>query len=285
MPSAPPLPPSPLTMTTIGVSSIIMSRRLTAIAVDLDEIREQPVDEIFEVGPARMARDEHPLPRRQRAIELGADRLDAPPQHLDLTIARVGARLERQRLDLLQENGDRLLEFEVLQSHLQQVSPRKHETAKTPFDELRASACGERVEPWFRAVVVSWPIVVAVHRSSTDPAPTTCSSSAIRFGDGRTRICELTSTLTRSRFGGSPVSTSNDTLRSPRWREKISPSVSSVFRSAGLRRWIATSRARRSRTLSIGVISDARMRTVSSSRSSFPRTRTIVPVSIKPALR
>ena len=32
MPSAPPLPPSPLMMTMIGVSSIIMSRRLTAIA-------------------------------------------------------------------------------------------------------------------------------------------------------------------------------------------------------------------------------------------------------------
>ena len=32
MPSAPPLPPSPLTMTMTGVSRTIMSRRLTAIA-------------------------------------------------------------------------------------------------------------------------------------------------------------------------------------------------------------------------------------------------------------
>ena len=32
MPSAPPLPPSPLTMTMIGVSSSIISRRLTAMA-------------------------------------------------------------------------------------------------------------------------------------------------------------------------------------------------------------------------------------------------------------
>ena len=50
-------------------------------------------------------------------------------------------------------------------------------------------------------------------------------------GDGWTRICELTSILTRSRFGGSPVSTSNDIFRSPRWREKISPSSFGLFSS------------------------------------------------------
>jgi hypothetical protein len=32
IPSAPPLPPSPVTVTTTGVSSVIMSRRLTAMA-------------------------------------------------------------------------------------------------------------------------------------------------------------------------------------------------------------------------------------------------------------
>ena len=59
----------------------------------------------------------------------------------------------------------------------------------------------------------------------------------------------------RRRFG---TSSSNETRRSPRWREKISPSASNVPRlCGGIARWIATSRASRSRTLSSGSISVA----------------------------
>ena len=64
-----------------------------------------------------------------------------------------------------------------------------------------------------------------------------------------------------------------------------SPSASNTPRSAGILTRIATSRASRSRRLSSGRISEASRRTDSSSRSSLPRTRTSVPVSMRPALR
>ena len=60
------------------------------------------------------------------------------------------------------------------------------------------------------------------------------------------------------------------------------PAPRTAARCAGAFDRIATSRASRSRTLSSGAISDARIRTDSSSRSSLPRTSTSVPVSIRP---
>src|SRR5262249_46060609 len=174
------------------------------IPVDLGEAGEHVLDEVAEIGPVGMARHEHALPRRQRAIEILAHRDDTTAQLLDLAVARVGARQRFERLDLLEQDCNRFFEIEQSVRH---------------------------------------------QRSSTAPWPTICSTSWMSVGDGRTRICELTSTFTRRRWVPSPVSTSNDTFRSPRWREKISPNVSSVRRSAGRRRWIATSRAMRSRTL------------------------------------
>ncbi len=100
----------------------------TAIAVNLGEPGEQPLDEVLEAGPLRMPRDGDALPRRERTVKIGADRFDAAPQRLDFTIARVGARQGRQRLDLLQENGDRLLEVEGFRGHLPHPS---HENTKT----------------------------------------------------------------------------------------------------------------------------------------------------------
>ena len=72
----------------------------TAIAVNLDKAGEQAVDEILEPGPIRMPRHLHPLPRRERSVQLGAHRFDPPVPHLDLAVARVGMRQERQRVDL-----------------------------------------------------------------------------------------------------------------------------------------------------------------------------------------
>src|SRR5262249_8748371 len=174
-----------------------------AVAMDLGEAGEQPLDEVLEAGAIRVPRDLDALPRRQRAVQLRANRVDAAAERLDLAIARKRRRQRVQRVDLFQQRRDRFLEVERI---------------------------------WH-------------YRSSTAPAPTTFSMSSISFGDGFTRICELTSTFTRIRSGPSPVSTSNDILRSPRWREKISPSVSSVPRSAGRFRWIAPSPPRRSRLL------------------------------------
>ena len=69
-------------------------------------------------GPVRMTRDQHALPRRERSVQLAADRFDAAPQRLDLAIARVGVRQQPERVDLLQQHGDRLLEFECFERHL-----------------------------------------------------------------------------------------------------------------------------------------------------------------------
>ena len=46
------------------------------------------------------------------SIQLGPNRLEPPPQRLDLAVARVGPRQRAQRLDLLEQDGDRLFEFE-----------------------------------------------------------------------------------------------------------------------------------------------------------------------------
>ena len=82
------------------------------VAVNLDEVGEQTLDDVLETGPVRMTRDLHALPRRERPVQVAANRLDASLERLDLPIARVGARQHRQRVDLLQEHGDRLLEFQ-----------------------------------------------------------------------------------------------------------------------------------------------------------------------------
>src|SRR4029453_14059198 len=166
-------------------------------------------------GPVRVARDEDALPRRQRSVQVAADHFDTALQRLDLAIARVGARLLFQCVDFLQQRRNRFLEFERFDCHLHlgiATKPRKHETYLSRF----------------RVFVCSWP-----HRNSTDPAPTTCSTSATSADEGATRICAVTSTVTRSRCGASPASSSNDTRRSPRWRAKIAPRASSTSRSAG----------------------------------------------------
>jgi hypothetical protein len=122
------------------------------IAVNLDEIGEQALDDVFEPWSIRVTRDENALPRRQRSIQIPPRRLETALQRVDLTLARISVRLQRQRVELAQQHGDRLLEVQ----------------------------CFERR-----------------HRNSTEPAPVTCSTSATSAGEGRTRICELTSTRTR----------------------------------------------------------------------------------------
>ena len=64
-----------------------------------------------EARTVRMPRDQHALPGRQGAIEVRPDRIEPALQRLDFALARVGARQQLQRLNLLQENGKRLLEL------------------------------------------------------------------------------------------------------------------------------------------------------------------------------
>ena len=62
------------------------------IAVQLDELGEQPLDVVEQVGPLGMARHQHALPRRQAPVDLAADLIDAAAQAFDLAVADVGLR-------------------------------------------------------------------------------------------------------------------------------------------------------------------------------------------------
>src|SRR5207247_4820481 len=102
---------------------------------------EQALDEILEPGAAGLARGQHALAPRARSIQLAAHRFDAPPQPVDLAIPRVGARHGRQRVDLLQEDRDRFLEFERLSHSTPDRWPRNHKTHETNDTLLSCLSC------------------------------------------------------------------------------------------------------------------------------------------------
>ena len=83
-----------------------------AIAVDLDKVGEQQLDEIIEARTLRMASDLDALPRGQRRVEISPDDVDATPECVHLPLTGVGARQLVERVDLLEQRGDRFLEFE-----------------------------------------------------------------------------------------------------------------------------------------------------------------------------
>jgi hypothetical protein len=89
----------------------------TPVTVNLDEVGAQPVDVVEGVGSQRVARHLHPLPRREVPVDLFPDLLDAASQLLDLAVALLGARHQRQRVDLLLQYRDRFFEFERVARH------------------------------------------------------------------------------------------------------------------------------------------------------------------------
>jgi hypothetical protein len=93
------------------------------IAVDFDEVGEEALDEISKLGRSG-CRATAPLPGGQRSGTLGAHVFDPAPLLLDLAIARVGARQRLERVDLLQEHCDRLLEFQRFRHTEQQMQPQ-----------------------------------------------------------------------------------------------------------------------------------------------------------------
>jgi hypothetical protein len=88
-----------------------------AIAMDLDKVGKQTLDEIFEAGTARMTGDQHPLPRRECGVEVRPDRFDAASQRRDLAFADLRLREQREGFDLLQQDGDRFFELERFSTH------------------------------------------------------------------------------------------------------------------------------------------------------------------------
>ena len=58
-----------------------------------------------------MARDEHALPGRELAVDLGSRGAQLLIQALELALARVGARQRRQRVHFLQQRRERFFEL------------------------------------------------------------------------------------------------------------------------------------------------------------------------------
>ena len=147
MPSAPPLPPSPLTMTMIGVSSSIMSRRLTAIASatprssdSMPGIRGRRVDE-HDDRPAELLGEPH---RAQRlAVALGP-RVAEIPEDLLLGVAALDVADEQHRLPVVvgEAGHDRVVVGEAA------VAVNLDEAGEQPLDEvLEAGAVRDAAPP------------------------------------------------------------------------------------------------------------------------------------------
>jgi hypothetical protein len=99
-----------------------------AVAADLGELGKQAIHVVEHRRPLRVARHEHALPRREPLVDLRPHRLDPLVQPVDGPLARGRLRHQRQRLDLLQEHGDRFFEFERIRRHGQGRSTQAHRT-------------------------------------------------------------------------------------------------------------------------------------------------------------
>ncbi len=84
----------------------------TAIAVELVEAGEQPLDVVERIRPVWMPRDEDALPGRQVRVELHADLVGARAQRCDRPLALRRPRQHAQGFDLLQQNANGFFEFE-----------------------------------------------------------------------------------------------------------------------------------------------------------------------------
>ena len=100
----------PLVVGEAGDDRVIVGE--AAIAVQLVEVGEQPLDVVERVRPVRVPRHQHALPRRQGLEDLGADLVGAPPQRLDRLLALRRLRQHAEGFDLLQQDADRFFEFE-----------------------------------------------------------------------------------------------------------------------------------------------------------------------------
>jgi hypothetical protein len=80
--------------------------------VQLVEAGEQAFDVVERVRPRRVPRHEHALPRCQARIQLDAQFVGPPPQRVDRPLALRRLRQHAQGFDLLQQDADRLFEFE-----------------------------------------------------------------------------------------------------------------------------------------------------------------------------
>jgi hypothetical protein len=87
------------------------------IAADLGELREQTADVVEDRRPLRVARDEDALPGGEVPVDFRADRVDPPIEALDRSLPLGRLRHQGERLDLLQQHGDRFFELERIGRH------------------------------------------------------------------------------------------------------------------------------------------------------------------------
>ena len=227
-----------------------------AIAADLGEVGEQPVDVVEHRGPVRVPRHQHPLPGRQIARRCRVRIESMRRRRLSMDAEPLGRlRQHRQRLDLLEQHRDRLFELECIGRH-----PSRYPILMPSRDRAGHDASTADPDPAEQAVgrlcihAIWITVVTAGHRTGAADLSTSDTSCS----DGRTRICALTSMVTRSRRLCACSSTSNATRRSPLCCAKTSQSRSKVPRSCGgVDSRMATDVASRSRTSSIGAISAA----------------------------
>ena len=84
------------------------------IAVDLGELAEEHLDVFEDARPLRMPGHEHALPRREMAIDIGPNGLDAALQAVDLALPLGGDGQHGERIDLFLKDANRFFEFQKL---------------------------------------------------------------------------------------------------------------------------------------------------------------------------
>jgi len=85
-----------------------------AIAVHLDEIGEHHPHVVEHVGTVRVAGHLHALPRRERRVDLRANRVCPPAQAVDLALALRRGRQHAEGFDLLQQHRHGFFEIQGL---------------------------------------------------------------------------------------------------------------------------------------------------------------------------
>src|SRR4029079_19587315 len=86
----------------------------TAVAVNLDEPCEQPLDEAIEARTIRVARHLDALPGRERRVDFRAQDIETMPQRVDRALVGVCTRQGRDRVELFQQLRDRRFEIQRL---------------------------------------------------------------------------------------------------------------------------------------------------------------------------
>ncbi len=198
---------------------------------------------VLEAGPIRMAGHQHALPRRERGVEIGthrsrravaAARSRAPARRCVGSSSSASICLSSAAIG----SSNSSVSAGILLQGWPDVDPATHERTRKRGGEARLlDLAGGATPP-----------IAATPRPVRRSARLRRSATTTGGRESATR-CRLS---TRRRRASAGSSISNETRRSPRWRENTSPSASKTPRSAGSFTRIATSRASRSRTASIG---------------------------------